>query len=167
MPHSAPRAAVCFWAHGGWVSLWNPQTSGEVIITTTSPSRTWGKKNPGKRCPPLTPSNDISPKKVPRVGKRGSVYVVNKHFGLRFIELKESQLRNNQSASEQPFHLPETYAHGNEWPRSPRRPAAQLGHNASPYLPVLFRSSMLPHSWPFPPSFGPNCTKHWASLMAQ
>ena len=166
MPHSAPRAAVCFWAHGGWVSLWNPQTSGEVIITTTSPSRTWGKKKPWEEMPSVNPVQWYFSQKSTQSWQEG-LSVVNKHFGLRFIELKESQLKNNQSASEQPFHLPETYAHGNEWPRSPGRPAAQLGHNASPYLPVLFQSSMLPHSWPFPPSFGPNYPKHWASLMAQ
>lgn len=82
--------------------------------------------------------------------------LVTNRFGVRFIELKESQLKSFQSSSKQPFHFPETDAHGNEQPGSPRDQRQSGDSPPAFYFRVLFRNNVLPQSWPFPTSLGAN-----------
>lgn len=135
--HWAPGAMPSPWElttylGSGWLGFrWKPGTSVEVISTTTTTlhgRRTWGGNAPEEKCPLLIHLMTFLPKKI--LSWKEEHKLMTNHFGVRFIELKESQLKSFhlfqlKSWSEQPFHFPETFAHGNELLRSLGKPVVQ------------------------------------------
>lgn len=110
--HTQPLRIVCLRVGVGGFSCEN-RTHLQRSLPPPTPREPKGEMPGGE-----TPCDDISSKRYPELAS--GVVGSDQPFWSEINRTERiSQLQSLQSSFKQPFHFPETYAHGNELPRLP------------------------------------------------